>query len=109
MLISIFIPFSCILGNSEAIKEFDHGEVIEDATLKCYMHCIFDKVGLLSSKGDLFLMRLLDHIKSEDNQNTAYEMGRKCLYPPEGADKCEKSFYFHECWKKSDPKHYFLI
>lgn len=36
-------------------------------------------------------------------------MGRKCLRPPAGVDKCEKSFYFHECWQKSDPEHYSLI
>lgn len=61
---------------------------------------------LISSKGDLFVMRLADHIDSnydEEVRNIAYQMGKKCIHPPENESNCEKAFYYHKCWKTTDP------
>lgn len=92
--------------HTEAIQEFDRGEIHEDASLKCYMFCVFEVLDLISSKGDLFVMRLADHVESnydEEIQNIVYQMGRKCLRPPDNENNCEKAFYYHKCWKSTDP------
>lgn len=91
---------------SEAIKEFDRGEIHEDATLKCYMYCVFETLDLMNAKGELFLLRLAEHFDFTDDeeiQSIAYQMGRKCLHPPENDNNCEKAFYYHKCWKSRDP------
>lgn len=81
------------------------------------MFCVFEVLELISSKGDLFVMKLSDHIDSnydEEIRNIAYKMGRKCLQPPENENNCEKAFYYHKCWKTNDPVvsmctvHYFI-
>lgn len=90
----------------EAIKEFDSGEIHDDASLKCYMYCIFEVLELINDKGELFIMKLADHIESnydEEIQNIAFQMGRKCLRPPDNESNCEKAFYYHQCWKTRDP------
>lgn len=51
-------------------------------------------------------MRLSDHIESnydEEVQKIAYQMGKKCLHPPDNENNCEKAFYYHKCWKQNDP------
>ena len=90
---------------SEAIKEFDIGEIHEDASLKCYMYCVFELLELMNDKGQLFVMRLADHIESnydDEVQSIAFNMGRKCLRP-EGDNNCERAFWYHKCWKSTDP------
>lgn len=96
--------FITIFHRSEAIKEFDSGEIHEDASLKCYMYCVFEVLELINDKGDLFVMRLADHIESnydDEVQSIAFNMGRKCLRP-EGDNNCEKAFWYHKCWKSKD-------
>lgn len=76
------------------------------------MNCVFDKLDLVNGKGELLVMRLADHIDSNYNEEVrgiAYQMGRKCLVPPDDVDHCEKAYFYHRCWKERDPKHYFLI
>lgn len=95
------------MNQTEAIKEFDIGEIHEDASLKCYMFCTFEYLGLISKRGELFVMRLADHIESNydaEVKDITNQMGRKCLYPPENESNCEKAFYYHKCWKQQDPK-----
>ncbi|XP_055305303.1 pheromone-binding protein-related protein 6-like [Sitodiplosis mosellana] len=95
----------------EAIKEFSDGEIHEDASLKCYMYCVFELLELMNDKGQLFVMRLADHIESnydDEIQTIALNMGRKCLRP-EGDNNCERAFWYHKCWKSKDPVHYFLF
>lgn len=92
--------------HAEAIAEFDQGKIHEDASLKCYMFCVFEVLDLISSKGDLFVMRLSDHIESnydEEVKKITYQMGKKCLHPPDNENNCEKAFYYHKCWKQNDP------
>lgn len=97
---------NCIFSNLEAIREFDQGEIHEDASLKCYMYCVFEVLELINDKGQLFIMKLADHIESnydDEVQNIAFQMGRRCLRPPEDENNCEKAFYYHKCWKTRDP------
>lgn len=69
------------------------------------MYCVFEVTELINDKGDLFIMRLADHIESnydDEVQNIAFQMGRKCLRA-EGDNNCEKAFWYHKCWKSKDP------
>lgn len=74
------------------------------------MHCVFVEGHLVDENGELHLEKLQTHIDQLDEEirNIAVRMGRKCLYA-QGDDLCEKAFWYHKCWKSSDPMHYFLI
>lgn len=94
----------------EAIREFSDGEVHHDPALKCYMYCIFKEGGAIRENGEVHLEELADHIESYDDevQDIFFHMARRCLRPV-GDTLCERAFWFHQCWKSYDPKHYFLI
>lgn len=89
-----------------AIKEFDSGMIHEDENLKCYMLCLFEKAGFLNDAGDLHIQRLIEHIEdnySDEVQDIAMNMGKRCLRT-QGDNQCERAFWFHKCWKTSDPR-----
>lgn len=90
----------------EAIKEFDSGDIHEDANLKCYMLCIFEAMDIWGEDDRLHLMKLADHLDEnydEEIQDIAIRMGRKCVRV-EGDNKCERAFWYHKCWKMQDPR-----
>lgn len=111
-ILFIFLEFenSMTFILPEAIKDFDSGEIErieihENSSLKCYMYCVFEMTELINDKGDLFIMKLADHIESnydDEVQNIAFQMGRKCLRA-EGDNNCKKAFWYHKCWKSKDP------
>lgn len=75
------------------------------------MYCVFEVTELINDKGELFIMKLADHIESNydsEVQDIAFQMGRKCLRP-EGDNNCEKAFWYHKCWKSRDPVVSFII
>lgn len=69
------------------------------------MSCVFKEAGLLLDNGEIHLEKLALHIEELDDeiQEIAFHMGRRCLRP-EGANNCEKAFWYHKCWKTYDPK-----
>ncbi|EDV90737.1 GH14293 [Drosophila grimshawi] len=94
-------------GVSEAaIKEFSDGEIHEDEKLKCYMNCLFHEFEVVDDKGDVHLEMLFSSVPHSvrDNMMAASE---HCIHP-EGDTLCHKAWWFHQCWKKADPRHYFL-
>ncbi|XP_055305302.1 pheromone-binding protein-related protein 6 [Sitodiplosis mosellana] len=94
----------------EAIKEFSDGEIHDDPALKCYMHCLFVEAKAVDEHGEVHLELLQVHIDELDReiQDIAIHMGKKCLYP-KGETLCDRAWWYHQCWKSADPKHYFLI
>lgn len=95
----------------EAIKEFDSGDIHDDANLKCYMHCIFEAMDLWGDDDKLHIMKMADHLEEhydEEIQDIAIRMGRKCVRV-EGENKCDRAFWYHKCWKTQDPKVSFLL
>ncbi|XP_055384795.1 pheromone-binding protein-related protein 6-like [Condylostylus longicornis] len=91
----------------EAIKEFSDGEIHEDPALKCYMNCLFHEIQVVDANGDVHLEKL--YKKIPDNlKDIALKMTEKCIHP-EGDTLCQKAWWFHQCWKKADPVHYFLV
>ena len=100
------MPTSWLLPTfAEAIKEFSDGEIHDDEKLKCYMHCIFVEGKVVDEKDELHLEKLQLHIEKLDKEirDIAYRIGKKCLYP-EGETLCDRAFWYHKCWKSTDPK-----
>ncbi|CAD7090618.1 unnamed protein product [Hermetia illucens] len=91
----------------EAIKEFSDGEIHEDEALKCYMNCLFHEAGLVNDDGQVDL-EMLYAMLPDNLKEIALNMGKQCM-TPQGDNLCEKAWWFHQCWKKADPKHYFLV
>lgn len=85
--------------------EFDSGRIHDDASLKCYMYCLFKESGMIDDKGEIYLGKLIDHVDQNFDSETksiAYKMGKRCL-GTRGDNMCEKAFYYHRCWKNADP------
>lgn len=97
--------YSSALKITEAIREFSDGHIHEDEALKCYMDCLFKEAHVVDEKGDLHLEKLATHVEKldEEIQMIAINMGRKCL-KVQGANQCERAFWYHKCWKSADPK-----
>lgn len=69
------------------------------------MNCIFHEARLVDDNGELHLEKLaagIERLGPEVNE-IALNMAKKCL-KPEGANLCEKAFWYHRCWKQADPK-----
>ncbi|XP_039494477.1 general odorant-binding protein 83a [Drosophila santomea] len=94
-------------GVSEAaIKEFSDGEIHEDEKLKCYMNCFFHEIEVVDDNGDVHLEKLFATVPLS-MRDKLMEISKGCVHP-EGDTLCHKAWWFHQCWKKADPKHYFL-
>lgn len=75
------------------------------------MACMFQECNVVDDEGHLHLDKLMAGIEaalSKEVQDIAINMGKKCLRP-EGKTACETAGWFNDCWKKSDPTHYFLV
>ncbi|XP_037947839.1 general odorant-binding protein 83a-like [Teleopsis dalmanni] len=90
----------------EAIKEFSDGEIHEDENLKCYMNCLFHEIDVVDDNGDVHLEKLFETIPGKLRE-LLMNMSKDCIHP-EGDTLCHKAWWFHQCWKKADPVHYFL-
>nr|QYL00041.1 OBP15 [Eupeodes corollae] len=90
----------------EAIREFSDGEIHEDEALKCYMNCIFHEFEVVDENGDVHLETLFRTVP-DSIREVLLNMSKNCIHP-EGDTLCHKAWWFHQCWKKADPVHYFL-
>lgn len=85
-----------------AIKEFSDGEIHEDEKLKCYMNCFFHEIEVVDENGDVHLEKLYATIPLS-LRDKFFDMSKGCIHP-EGDSLCHKAWWFHQCWKKADPK-----
>ncbi|XP_037824211.1 pheromone-binding protein-related protein 6-like isoform X2 [Lucilia sericata] len=90
----------------EAIKEFSDGEIHEDEALKCYMNCLFHEIDVVDENGDVHLETLFNTMPNTV-RDLVIKASENCVHP-EGDTLCHKAWWFHQCWKKADPVHYFL-
>jgi len=91
-----------ILFLAAAIKEFSDGEIHEDEKLKCYMNCFFHEIEVVDEKGDVHLEKLFATVPLSV-RDKLMDMSKGCVHP-EGDTLCHKAWWFHQCWKKADPK-----
>lgn len=86
----------------EAVKRFSDADPFDDnRALKCYMDCMFRVTNVTDDRGELHMGKLLEHVPTEF-EDIALRMGVRCTRP-KGKDVCERAFWFHKCWKTSDP------
>ncbi|XP_036325307.1 pheromone-binding protein-related protein 6-like [Rhagoletis pomonella] len=90
----------------EAIKEFSDGQIHEDEALKCYMNCLFHEIDVVDDNGDVHLETLYNTVPGTV-RDKLINMAKDCVHP-QGDTLCHKAWWFHQCWKKADPVHYFL-
>lgn len=66
---------------------------------------MFVEAKAVDEHGEVHLELLQLHIENLDKeiQNIAIKMGKKCLYP-KGETLCDRAWWYHNCWKKADPK-----
>lgn len=66
---------------------------------------MFVEAKAVDENGEVHLELLQVHIEELDSeiQTIAIRMGKKCLYP-QGETLCDRAWWFHNCWKKADPK-----
>uniref|UniRef100_A0A182NL75 Uncharacterized protein n=1 Tax=Anopheles dirus TaxID=7168 RepID=A0A182NL75_9DIPT len=94
--------------SAAAIKRFsDEDAFDDDRALMCYMDCVFRLTNVTDDRGELHMGKLLDHVPP-DYEDIALKMGVRCI-KSKGKDVCERAFWYHKCWKKSDPVHYYLV
>ncbi|XP_030371467.1 general odorant-binding protein 83a-like isoform X2 [Scaptodrosophila lebanonensis] len=94
-------------GVDEAhIKEFSDGQIHDDEKLKCYMNCLFHEIDVVDDNGDVHFEKLFYTVPMTI-RDKLIEMSKGCMHP-EGDTLCHKAWWFHQCWKKADPAHYFL-
>lgn len=60
---------------------------------------------MVDDNGDPHFERISTHVKLMDDEirQIAEPVLKQCTNP-EGADKCERAFSIHKCWKTADPK-----
>lgn len=95
----------------DAIKAYSDTDAAADDKLRCYMACLFQECNVVDAEGHLHLDKLMAGIEaalSKEVQDIAVNMGKKCLRA-EGTTACETAGWYNDCWKKSDPTHYFLV
>lgn len=93
---------------ADAIRQFSDGESHDaDSQLKCYMACMFEVSDVLGPDGDVHLETLYNRLP-QSMKAAALKMGVPCL-KIQGEGRCERAYYLHSCWKRSDPEHYFIV
>uniref|UniRef100_A0A182PIX8 Uncharacterized protein n=1 Tax=Anopheles epiroticus TaxID=199890 RepID=A0A182PIX8_9DIPT len=91
----------------EALERFSDADIFEDdQALKCYMQCMFRLSNVTDDRGELHLGKMFEFV-SVEFEDITLRMGARCT-KPKGKDLCERAFWFHKCWKTSDPTHYYL-
>lgn len=69
------------------------------------MSCVFQEAKVVNEHGDLDYDKMISHFQQLDKefQTIGFNMARKCLRA-KGDTQCERAFWYHQCWKKADPK-----
>lgn len=71
-----------------------------------YRQCLFVESKSVDEHGEVHLELLQSHyIDNLDReiQNIFLSIGKKCIYP-EGETLCDRAWWYHNCWKKTDHK-----
>lgn len=97
------------LFSSAAIEKFISGPVpaAEDPKLKTYMSCIFTDLNIVGPNGNLMLEKLLEQLP-DSTKDVALAMAKDCM-DLQGTTLEDKVWWLHQCWKKADPVHYFIV
>ncbi|XP_052868595.1 general odorant-binding protein 83a-like [Anopheles cruzii] len=84
-------------ASEEMLRQCLDGTVHGDSAVKCYIHCLFDKIDVIDQDtGRIFLDRL-SYLLPDDIQETVAHLTRECSHI-ETADKCETAYQTVKCY-----------
>ncbi|RZB39330.1 PBP GOBP domain containing protein [Asbolus verrucosus] len=87
-------------ANPELIDRADNGDFVDDANLKCFSKCFYQKAGFVTDKGELILDVIKAKIPKETDREKALAIIDKCK-DLKGADSCETVYLVHKCYFQS--------
>ncbi|XP_055325385.1 general odorant-binding protein 83a-like [Sitodiplosis mosellana] len=95
--------------SEDVIKRFSDGdEIFEDDKLKCYMDCLLQEKRFIMPDGKIDFVSLHESFNEDKEIHfTFIHMIRRCLYP--AGEGCDRAYNMNVCFKKADPKHYFIV
>lgn len=69
------------------------------------MNCVFHEAYVIDDAGELHLEKLIESIElfGDEIEKVFLHMGKRCMRT-QGDTQCERAFWYHKCWKTSDPK-----
>lgn len=70
---------------------------LTDDKSKCFMKCIFGKVGFIDDAGTISKEKLVEKLSKGNKQEKAEKFAEKCSMF-EGANACEKAHGLYECY-----------
>ncbi|XP_014088831.1 general odorant-binding protein 69a [Bactrocera oleae] len=89
-------------ATEDLFKEFtETGELPNNQNLKCFMHCVLDKIGLIDADNIVHLDNLIE-IMPPDFVPIIEQLNTTCG-TKSGADGCETAFLTIECYIKTEP------
>lgn len=102
MCFCFFVPLA-------AIEKFIAGPVpaTDDPKLKAYMSCIFTDLNIVGPNGNLMLEKLLEQLP-DSVKDISLAMAKDCM-DLQGSTLEDQVWWLHQCWKKADPVHYFIV
>lgn len=98
------------MGFTDIVQSFIKGADFPDPKMKCVFACILGEQKLLTDKGvmDIVpLVELLDTLPTK-SQDIIMKASAKCPANAKVKDICEKWYLVHECIRKKDPVNYFF-
>ncbi|XP_058448369.1 general odorant-binding protein 56d-like [Malaya genurostris] len=85
---------------------FREGDLtLTDAKSKCFMKCVFSKVGFIDDAGTVNKTALVDKLSRGNTKEKAEAFAEQCSMF-EGADGCEKALGLYECYHKNKATYF---
>ncbi|XP_050083835.1 general odorant-binding protein 69a-like [Anopheles aquasalis] len=84
-------------ASEELLRQCLDGTIHDDAAVQCYIHCLFDKIGVIDPEtGRIFLDWLTDMLPSDLQQALAH-LTRECGHIVT-EDKCNTAYQTAKCY-----------
>nr|QYL00045.1 OBP20 [Eupeodes corollae] len=96
------------IGVDEAlIAQSNNGNLPNDRKLQCYIHCLFQKTGLIDENNIIHLEHMIEILPTE-MQEIIERLISSCG-TKHGADPCETAYLTVKCYFDADPENSMLI
>ncbi|CAG9764445.1 unnamed protein product [Ceutorhynchus assimilis] len=80
----------------ELIEKADYGEFTDDAALRCFTKCFYQKAGFVNDKGEVQKDVIEAKLPAQADKKKALEIVDKCQV--KGKDACETVYLIHKCY-----------
>lgn len=95
---------------ADIVQAFMKGGVFPDPKMNCIFLCIMDEQKLLTEKGAMDMIRMVDLLDTmpTKTQNILMTAAAKCPVNLKQKNACERWYKVHECLRTKDPDYYFF-